>query len=253
MRRKESIMNDEDEVVHLDVVAPNSEEEEEEEVEEEGEDDEEEEVEEEEEEDEDDMKVFDEENSLKEATISPQKKRGRPKKSPAKEVRDEEPKKAPGKKVDDVVEFAAKVKARFEKLVSRNNKETNRTVTRGLQHSDINVITYFEQKLADPEVVPMDLYESPEKTAGLEFFEEKCARNIVIRDGLNGMVQNCIAVVDLICICKRNLFSENKDIGITLQIQMVMSKLKLSCIIVLSSCLLQYCLNIVFWQRILLC
>lgn len=215
-----------DEVIASGIVIPNNSEE----VEEEDEDDEED--------------VGDEEEPAIEVSTAPQKKRGRPRKSPAKEVADVEPKKGSAKKVDDVVELAAKVKTRFEKLLSKNSKETNKTVKKGLNHSDGNVLVYYEQKLKN--VVPKELYVSYESTTGLEDFEEKSARNKVIRNGLNAMVENCIAVVDLMIICTRDMFSKNLTIGLTLQIQLVMSKLKPTRIIELSSCLLNQCLILSF-------
>ena len=126
----------------------------------------------------------------------------------------------------------------FEKLEAKNKKETNRTVTKGLQHSEINVITYFQKKIKA--VVPLELYSSCESANGLDFFEKEFWHDKTIRKGFNGMVENCIAVVDLFSICKKDLFSKNAEVGITKQIQMVMSKLKLLGIFVMSLCLMNY-------------
>ena len=225
-------MDDDDEIVHLDVIPAGN-------YTDTGN-----------EEEEDDTEESEEYNSDYDATekisseqeqVTTKKPRGRPRKSAGKKPPVAEPAKVINMVVHDVMKDMD-VFAKYEKITNKNITETRRIVKKGIHQVDKVVITNFVSEIKA--CVPEGLYQPYEPGASsvglLEKFETKYVRSSVIREGLKRIVQIAIAVVDLLVLCNRGLFSKTKGSGLTSQIQMLMSKLRS-----LNTCIYVYVMNLV--------
>lgn len=169
-----------------------------------------------------------EKRSYEEEQVTTKKPRGRPRKTAGKQPSVAEPAKVIKMVVHDVLKDMD-VYSKYEKITTKNASETRRIVKKGIHQVDEDVIANFvsEIKACVSEGTDQPYDPCASSVGSLEKFEKEYVRSTAIRDGLNGIVQIAIAVVDLLVLCNRGLFSKTKGSGLTLQIQMLMSKFRL--------------------------